>query len=92
VFPLLAQHLLPKIGFSWTIRVIGFIMLGTMTLPLFFMRSRLPPRQTGPLVDFAAFKELPYLFFAIGNSLCFLGLYFAIYYVSSADQENWNRR
>lgn len=82
VFPLIAQHLLPVIGFPWTVRVMGFIMLGTMMLPLFFMRSRLPPRQTGPLVDFAAFKELPYFLFAIGNSLCFLGLYFPIYYVS----------
>ncbi len=81
VFPLLAQHLLPTIGFAWTIRVIGFIMLGTMVLPLFLMRSRLPPRKTGPLIELAAFKELPYLLFAVGNSLCFLGLYFAIYYV-----------
>jgi MFS family permease len=86
VFPLLAQHLLPKIGFPWTIRVMAFIMLGLMMLPLFLMHSRLPPRQTGPLVDFAAFKELPYSLFAIGNSLCFLGLYFAIYYVSSPPQ------
>jgi MFS family permease len=81
VLPLLAQHLLPKLGFAWTIRVLGFIMLGSMMLPLFFMRSRLPPRPTGPWVDWAAFKELPYLFFAIGNSTCFLGLYFAVYYV-----------
>ena len=82
VLPLLAQHLLPRLGFAWTIRVLGFIMLGSMMLPLVFMRSRLPPRPTGPWVDWAAFKELPYLFFAIGNSTCFLGLYFAVYYVS----------
>ena len=83
VFPLIAQHLLPRIGFGWTVRIMGFIMLVTMIFPLVLMRSRLPPRRTGPLVELAAFKEVPYLLFAIGNSLCFLGLYFTIYYVST---------
>jgi MFS family permease len=82
VFPSIAQHLLPRIGFGWTVRIMGFIMLVTMIFPLLIMRSRLPPRTTGPLVELAAFKEVPYLLFAIGNSLCFLGLYFVIYYVS----------
>lgn len=82
VFPLIAQHILPRIGFGWTVRIMGFIMLVTMIFPLLIMRSRLPPRTTGPLVELAAFREVPYLLFAIGNSLCFLGLYFVIYYVS----------
>jgi MFS family permease len=86
VFPLIAQNLLPRIGFGWTVRIMGFIMLITMIFPLLIMRSRLPPRTTGPLVELAAFKEMPYLLFAIGNSLCFLGLYFVIYYVSSISQ------
>lgn len=82
VYPLIAQHLLPKLGFGWTVRIMGFILLVTMIFPLILMRTRLPPRKTGSLVDLSAFKEVPYLLFAIGNSLCFLGLYFAIYYVS----------
>ena len=88
VFPLLAQHLLPRIHFGWTVRIMGCIMLVTMIFPLLLMRSRLPPRKAGPLVELAAFKEVPYLLFAIGNSLCFLGLYFTIYYVSTISHEH----
>lgn len=82
VFPLIAQQLLPKVGFGWTVRIMGFLMLATMSFPLAFSRTRLPPRQTGPLVEWSAFKELPYLLYAIGITLCFWGLYFAYYYVS----------
>ena len=82
VYPLIAQKLLPSIGYGWTLRVMGFLSLCTMIFPLFLMRTRLPPRKTGPLVELSTFKEVPYLLFAIGNSLCFLGLYFTIYYVS----------
>ena len=38
---------------------------------------------TDELWQLGAFKELPYLFFCIGNFLVFWGLFFAFYYVSS---------
>ena len=82
MFPLLAQHLLPKIGFGWTVRVMGFIMFGMMMIPMTMTKTRLPPRRTGPIVEWAAFKEGPFALFAIGITLCFWGLYFAFYYVS----------
>ncbi len=66
----------------------GFLSLGTMIFLLFLMRTRLPPRKTGPLIELSAFKEVPYLLFAIGKSLCFLGLYFTIYYVG----DTWLRK
>ncbi|KAL8701586.1 MAG: hypothetical protein Q9201_004830 [Fulgogasparrea decipioides] len=83
VFPVIVQQLLPKIGFGWTVRVLGFVMLGLQALALAFVRPRLPPRKSGPLVEWAAFRELLYTLFAIGMFLVFFGLYFAIYYVGS---------
>ena len=61
----------------------GISLARNNDFPLFLMRTRLPPRKTGPLIELSAFQEVPYLLFAIGNSLCFLGLYFTIYYVSA---------
>lgn len=82
IFPIVAQKLLPTIGFGWTVRVMGFIMMGTMCLPLAFSKSRLPPRKIGPLVEWKAFKESSFTLYTIGATLCFWGLYFAFYYVS----------
>ncbi|KAL9131269.1 MAG: hypothetical protein Q9217_000756 [Psora testacea] len=83
VFPAIVQQLLPKLGFPWTIRVLGFAMLALQTITLTFTRTRLPPRKTGPIVEWSAFTELPYLLFSIGMFLCFWGLYFAFYYLPS---------
>ncbi|MCJ1362174.1 hypothetical protein MMC16_001276 [Acarospora aff. strigata] len=81
VFPAIVQQLLPRIGFPWTVRVLAFVMLVLQAVTLAFTRTRLPPRRSGPLVEWAAFKELPYLLFSIGMFLNFWGLYFAFYYV-----------
>ena len=83
VFPVIVQQLLPKIGFAWSVRVIGFVMLAVQTVTLAFHKPRLPPRKTGALVEWKAFTELPYTLFAIGMFLVFWGLYFAFYYIGS---------
>ncbi|KAK7421315.1 hypothetical protein QQX98_002209 [Neonectria punicea] len=69
IFPSMVRQLLPQIGFAWTIRSIAFIQLATLILAGFFMKSRLPPRSTGPLAEWTAFKDLEYSFYAIGAYL-----------------------
>lgn len=83
IFPVIVQQLLPKIGFPWAVRVIGFVMLAVQAVTLAFTKPRLPPRKTGALVEWNAFKELPYLLLSIGMFLNFWGLYFAFYYIGS---------
>lgn len=83
VFPVIVRQLLPKLGFPWTVRVVGFVMLAVQAVTLTFTKPRLPPRKTGPIVEWGAFKELPYALFAIAMFLNFWGLYFAFYYIGS---------
>ncbi|KAK8066787.1 major facilitator superfamily domain-containing protein [Apiospora hydei] len=42
-FPLLMQGLLPKVGFAWTTRIIGFILLGLSIPANVLIHTRLPP-------------------------------------------------
>lgn len=83
VFPAVVEQLLPRIGFPWTMRVLGFITLATQIPALLWLKQRLPPRKSGPILELAAFKELPYLLFSMGMFLNFLGLYVAFFYLSS---------
>ncbi|KAE8308728.1 major facilitator superfamily domain-containing protein [Aspergillus transmontanensis] len=83
VFPAVVMRLLPRIGYGWTMRILGFISLGTLTPCLLFLKQRLPPRQSGPLVEWAAFKEPSYALFTIGMFLNFWGIYIGFFYIGS---------
>lgn len=75
IFPAMARQLLPTAGFPWTIRAIGFIQAAGLVLANIGLRRRIPPRKAGALVEWAAFKELEYTFYAAGSftvSLVFL--------------------
>ncbi|KAG9247481.1 major facilitator superfamily domain-containing protein [Calycina marina] len=83
VFPAMVQQLLPKIGLPWTIRSLAFIQLPCLIVCNIGLRPRVPPRKTGALVDWASFKEKPYVFFAVGMFFNFQGVYFAFFYMGS---------
>lgn len=82
VFPLIARQLLSRIGFQWTMRTMGFVMLFNVVIILSLARTRLPPRKVGPFVEWSAWRELPYSLFCAGMFLIFWALFFAYYYVS----------
>jgi MFS family permease len=65
-FPAMVQRLLPKAGFGWTLRALGFVRQACLVTCLIFAKQRLPPRRASPIVEWAAFKELPYTLFATG--------------------------
>ena len=81
VFPLIAQQLLPKIGFGWTLRVMGFVILFNAAIAMTLARTRLPPKKLGPHVEWAAFKEVPYTLFCLGAFFSYWAIFFAFYYV-----------
>ncbi|KAK1762769.1 MFS general substrate transporter [Phialemonium atrogriseum] len=87
VFPSMARQLLPSAGFPWTMRAIGFVQLASLVVANTFLRPRIPPRRTGPLVEWAAFRELEYTFYAAGSFFIFLGVYFAFYYLASFSRD-----
>ncbi|KAF5010066.1 hypothetical protein FDECE_3784 [Fusarium decemcellulare] len=67
VYPSMMRELLPKIGFGWTVRAIGFLQAATLTIAIACLKARVPPRKTGQLIEWAAFKELEYSFYTIGT-------------------------
>jgi MFS family permease len=69
IFPLLVKSLLPTAGFGWTMRAIGFIQVAMLAISLFSLKPRVPPRRTGSLVEWSAFKELEYTFYTLGSFL-----------------------
>lgn len=76
------QNVLPKLGLGWTLRVIGFVFMASMIPANFLLKPRRIKRSTGPIIEWNAFKEPPYAFFALGMFLCMIGIWVPIFYVS----------
>lgn len=83
IFPAIVERLLPRIGFPWTMRALGFLMLGITALNIAFLKTRLPPRKSGPLLELAAFREIPYSLFSVGMFLVLWGQYYGYFYIGS---------
>ena len=45
IFPLMTQSLLPHVGWGWSIRILGFVLLVLCAISVAFCRSRVPPRK-----------------------------------------------
>lgn len=45
LFPLMIQSLLPQVGWGWSIRILGFVLLVLCAISAAFCRSRVPPRK-----------------------------------------------
>lgn len=64
-------------------RVMGFVVLAIAMTYNSLLRTRLPARKSGPLVEWAAFKEPAYLLFTAGVFFLYWAIYFPFFYVSS---------
>lgn len=51
LLPGLVKALLNSIGFGWTVRVLGFVMLATSIPTILLLQPRLPPRKAGAFIE-----------------------------------------
>lgn len=80
-FPILFNHLQPRIGFRWSTWVIALIMLITLIVPLLAMRMRFRPLKARQLFDAKAWAEPPFSLWACYLFLSLLGLYLPSFYI-----------
>ncbi|POR35097.1 MFS monocarboxylate transporter, putative, partial [Tolypocladium paradoxum] len=90
VFPSMVRQLLPSAGLPWTLRAIGFVQVATMVVANLLARPRIKPRGTGPMVEWSAFKELGYIFYAAGAFFNYWGVYFSFFYVANFSRDALN--
>jgi hypothetical protein len=64
----------PSLGFAWSSRIVALINLPILLLCNVLLRSRLPPRNPGPMIDFKYFKDPAFSFFSVGFFFILLGI------------------
>jgi predicted MFS family arabinose efflux permease len=75
------HRLIPQIGFAWSVRTIGFVMVATFIVPNTVMKVRVLPAKKRAVVDTSAFRSWPYMLFVLGGFIGFMGLYTPFFYV-----------
>ncbi|GES66304.1 putative monocarboxylate permease [Aspergillus terreus] len=87
VFPVLISTLIDRLGFPWTIRIIGFISAIFCSLSVALLRTRLPlnPMQKGT-VDIRALKELRFALLTAAIVLIDFALLLPLTYLPSYAQ------
>lgn len=80
IYPIVFHKLLPQIGFAWTTRVLGFLVLGTMVIPNLCMRVRVLPAKSRSLLDLKAFLIPAYSLQVAGFFVGFMGLYMPFFF------------
>ncbi|KAF2115827.1 major facilitator superfamily domain-containing protein [Lophiotrema nucula] len=80
IYPIMFHKLLPQVGFGWTTRIIGFMILGTMLIPNAVMRVRVLPPKKRALLDLRAFCNPAYSLDCFGFFIGFMGLYMPFFY------------
>ncbi|KAL8743884.1 MAG: hypothetical protein Q9190_003805 [Brigantiaea leucoxantha] len=82
IYPIVLYRLIDQIGFAWSVRVVGFIALGTLVVPIAVMRMRIKPLRARALIDWTAFTDVPYIVFVLATLIGFMGLSTFLFYLS----------
>ncbi|KAJ1556384.1 hypothetical protein HK405_012293 [Cladochytrium tenue] len=83
IYPILFYRLIGPLGFAWSVRVVGFMVLITQVVPLLFMRMRAPPSsRPREILDWSALTDWPYMVFSLSGVIGFIGLYVFLFYIS----------
>ena len=87
VYSVVFHRLQPRIGFGWTVRIIGFIALSTLLLATFLLRPRIPSTNTRRIIQVRAFQEPKFTLITIASLLGLIGIYIPFYEIQLFGQE-----
>ncbi|KAF1964158.1 monocarboxylate permease [Bimuria novae-zelandiae CBS 107.79] len=82
IYPIVLYRLLDQVGFPWAVRSMAFIALATFILPLAVMRVRVRAPKPRAVVDWAAFRDAPFMTFTLSVLIVFIGNAVLIFYIS----------
>lgn len=86
VIPLMLQKLIPKVGFAWATRILGFILIALLIIANLLIRSRLPRKKyvaASVLPDLTVFKDPIFSLVTLGIFLLEWGIFVPITYITS---------
>lgn len=82
IYPIVLYRLIDEIGFAWAVRVVGFIALGTLSIPVTLTRQRVPSPKVRAFLDPSAFTDATFMCFCFAAMINFMGVFTIFFYLS----------
>lgn len=82
VIPIALSKMLTEtnLGFGWSVRVVGFVIMAVLLPAVMMIKARLPPRKKSFFLP-SAFKEKAYVSLIIAGFFGFLGMFTPLFYL-----------
>jgi predicted MFS family arabinose efflux permease len=88
IYPVIFTNLIDRVGFGWAVRVITFVALVTLLIPLMFSRMRVRPPAIRKILDMSVFKDGPFMLSVFGCLLGYTGSYVGFFYIAFYGVDN----
>ncbi|KAJ7848397.1 MFS general substrate transporter [Mycena leptocephala] len=83
-FPIAMRQILPVLGFAWTIRIMGFILIFALGMANLCLSRRLPPRKLdSSLLGLHVFRSAPFSVYTLSCFLAPFGAFTVASYIAS---------
>ncbi|KAF2011582.1 MFS general substrate transporter [Aaosphaeria arxii CBS 175.79] len=69
-----------SLGFAWSVRIIGFLIMPFLLFSCFAVKPRLPPRRTNFFIG-GAFKDKAYTLLIVSMFFMFLGMFTPLFFI-----------
>ncbi|CAN6647683.1 probable transporter Mch4p [Trichomonascus vanleenenianus] len=84
VFPLAMNKMVGEIGFGWTVRVIGFVVLALAIGSILTLKTRIKAKEgSNATMDLTRFKDLRFLFTTLGIFMIEWGIFVPVNYITT---------
>lgn len=88
VYAVIFIRCIDTVGFTWTTRIIGFVALATLAVPLAVSRMRMKPPFVRKMLDPSAFTDGKFMLCILGCFLGYAGTQVTFFYVAFYGQAN----
>ncbi|MCJ1473385.1 hypothetical protein MMC13_002036 [Lambiella insularis] len=82
IYPIILYRLIDQLGFGWSVRVLAFVALTTLLIPISVMKMRVKPPKARSLIDWSALRDYEWGLYTIATFIGFTGLAVVLFYVS----------
>ncbi|KAI9751560.1 MAG: hypothetical protein M4579_006015 [Chaenotheca gracillima] len=81
LFPIMMRQLFVELGFGWAVRILAFLMLGTLTIAFIVIHPRRAVKSSGPLFRARWFKEPIYVTFVLAFTFIVAAIYVPCFFI-----------